>query len=98
MKPTDPLLARWETILAQKDAAPAIFNSSGEIVHTFRGIEERTGDFESRIDTFPAGSVIAVQIGNHQDWPSTFLACRRRQLVVLPIEQSINEQQCDAAL
>jgi long-chain acyl-CoA synthetase len=98
MKPTDPLLARWETILAQKDAAPAIFNSSGEVVHTFRGIEQRTGDFESRIDTFPAGSVIAIQFGNHEDWPSAFLACRRRQLVVLPLEQSINEQQRDAAL
>ncbi len=98
MKPTDPLLARWKTILSRKDTAPAIFNTGGELVRTFRGIEQRSRDFESRIDIFPAGSVIAVKIGNHEDWPSVFLACLRRKLVVLPIEQSVSEQQRDAAL
>src|SRR5207344_2737417 len=44
------------------------------------------------------GSVIAIQIGNHEDWPSILIACLRRQLVVLPLEQSMNDQQRDAAL
>jgi long-chain acyl-CoA synthetase len=39
-----------------------------------------------------------VQIGNHEDWPSVFIACLRKQLVVLPLDQSIREQQRDAAV
>src|SRR5438477_7494659 len=98
MKPTDLLLARWQSILAEKGTVPGIFNSSGEVVRTFRGIEERARDFESKIDIFPVGSVIAVQMGNHEDWPSVFLACLRRKLVVLPIEQSVSDHQRDTAL
>ena len=98
MKPTDSLLARWQTILAKKGTVPGIFNCRGEVVRTFRGIEERARDFESKIDIFPAGSVIAVQMGNHEDWPSIFLACLRRKLIVLPIEQSVSDQQRDTAL
>src|SRR4029077_2456055 len=38
------------------------------------------------------------QVGNHEDWPSLLIACLRRQVVVLPLEQSISDQQRDAAL
>ena len=48
--------------------------------------------------SFSAGAVVAVQIGNHEDWPAIFIACLRKQLVVLPLDQSIGEQQRDAAL
>ena len=41
---------------------------------------------------------MAVQIGNHEDWPAIFIACLRKQLVVLPLDQSIGAQQRDAAL
>src|SRR5436189_919980 len=44
-----------------------------------------------------AGSVIAIQIGNHEDWPSILIACLRKRLVVLPLEQSIRDQERDAA-
>src|SRR6266480_3646993 len=98
MKPKDALLERWEAILTQKVDAPAIFNTNGEIARTFRQINERARDFESKIDHFEVGSVIAVQIGNHEDWPSTLLACLRCGVVVLPLEQSITDQQCAAAL
>src|SRR5213075_230141 len=47
---------------------------------------------------FAPGSVIAIQIGNHQEWPSILIACLRSQLVILPLEQSISGQQRDAAL
>ena len=50
------------------------------------------------MEVFNAGSVIAIQIGNHEDWPSILIACLRRRLVVLPLEQSISDQQRDAAL
>src|SRR5438876_4687803 len=98
MKPNDGLLQRWEAIVSQKRDAPAIFNSRGRLVFTFRGIDKRARDFESKIKSFDAGSVVAIQIGNHEDWPSILIACLRRVVVVLPLEQSISDQQRDAAL
>jgi len=98
MKATDALLKRWEVILARKGDAPAIFNTRGQINRTFRAIDEYARKFESKIDSFAAGSVIAVQIGNHEDWPSILIACLRRGMIVLPLEQSISGQQRDAAL
>ena len=98
MKAKDGLLERWETILARKGDAPAIFNTRGQINRTFRAIDEYARKFESKIDRFAAGSVIAVQIGNHEDWPSILIACLRRGMIVLPLEQSISDQQRGAAL
>src|SRR3989454_8798307 len=98
MKPKDVLLQRWEAILAQKGDEPAIFNTRGQVHRTFRGIDERARGFEPKIDKFADGSVIAVQIGNHEDSPSIFIACLRRGVVVLPLEQSMSDQQRDAAL
>ena len=98
MKPKDILLQRWEAILAQKGDEPAIFNTRGQVDRTFRGIDERARGFEPKIDKFADGSVIAVQIGNHEDAPSIFIACLRRGIVVLPLERSISEQQREAAL
>ncbi|HWY50869.1 MAG TPA: class I adenylate-forming enzyme family protein [Chthoniobacterales bacterium] len=98
MKPKDALLERWETILARKGDAPAIFNTRGEAVRTFREIDGRTGDFELKIDQFTAGSVIGVQIGNREEWASILIGCLRRGIIVLPFEQSITVQQRDAAL
>ena len=40
---------------------------------------------------------IPIQIGNHEDWPSILLTCLRKELMVLPLEQSISNQQRDAA-
>jgi long-chain acyl-CoA synthetase len=98
MKPNDGLLERWEATVSQKRDAPAIFNSRGRVAFTFRGIDERARHFESKIESFDAGSVVAIQIGNHEDWPSILIACLRRGMVVLPLEQSISDQQRDAAL
>ena len=98
MKPKDVLLQRWEAILAQKGDEPAIFNTRGQVDRTFGGIDERARGFEPKIDKFADGSVIAVQIGNHEGAPSIFIACLRRRVVVLPLEQSISDQQRDAAL
>src|SRR5881394_581256 len=98
MKPKDVLLQRWEAILAQKGDEPAIFNTRGQVDRTFRGIDERARGFEPKIDKFADGSVIAVQIGNHEGAPSIFIACLRRGIVVLPLEQSISDQQRDAGL
>ena len=98
MKSEDPLLAAWEKTLSRKGDQPAIFNPTGQIARTFRQIEERARQFDAKIERFRAGEVIAVQIGNHENWPSIFVACLRKQLVVVPVEQSTSDEQRDAAL
>ena len=92
MKLRDILLERWNDILARKGDSPAILNTRGEIVRTFRQIDDHARDFEAKIDNLEAGRVLAVQIGNHHDWPVILIACLRRSVVVLPLEQSINDQ------
>jgi acyl-CoA synthetase (AMP-forming)/AMP-acid ligase II len=98
LKSQDPILAAWDKILSQKGTVAAILATSGEVLRTFRGIEEQARTFAGKIDMFNPGEVVAVQIGNHEDWPSILLACLRRQLVTLPLEQSISARERDAAL
>src|SRR2546429_2550953 len=93
MKSSDPLLQDWEKTIARKRDAPAIFATSGEVLRTFGDVEQRAWDLLRSIDVFHDDNVIAIQIGNHEDWPSIFIGCLRRHLVVLPLEQSISEQQ-----
>jgi long-chain acyl-CoA synthetase len=98
MKSTDPLLNAWRQTLRVAKDGPAIVNTCGEVLRKFADVEKRACDFEPNVEMFSPGSVIAIQIGNHEDWPSIFIACLRRHLVVLPLEQSMNDQQRDAAL
>jgi long-chain acyl-CoA synthetase len=98
MKSIDPLLDGWQQTLRRAKDRPAILNRHGEVLRKFRDIEERARNFEAKLEMFRAGSVIAIQVGNHEDWPSLLIACLRGQLVVLPLEQSISDQQRDAAL
>jgi long-chain acyl-CoA synthetase len=98
MKSSDALLAAWRHTLSRAQDSPAILNTRGEVVRRFSEIEEHARDFEGKLETFVAGSVVAIQIGNHEAWASIFIACLRRRLVVLPLEQSISGQQRDAAL
>ena len=98
MKHGDPLLFAWQTTISRKGDEAAIFDATGRIAQSFRNIEDHARAFEGKMDTLLPGAVVAVQIGNHEDWPAVFIACLRKQLVVLPLDQSIGEQQRDAAL
>jgi long-chain acyl-CoA synthetase len=98
MKSSDALLAAWQRTVGRAKDSPAILNMRGEVVRKFSEIDECARDFERKIEAFKAGNVIGIQIGNHEDWASILIACLRRQLVVLPLEQSISDQQRDAAL
>jgi long-chain acyl-CoA synthetase len=98
MKAPDPLLAAWHRTVSRKGDGAAVFDSTGKIARSFHDLEEGARAFHTKIDTLPAGAIVAVQIGNHPDWPSVFIACLRKQLVVLPLDQSIGERQRDAAL
>ena len=98
MKHGDPLLLAWQATISRRGDDPAVFDTSGRIARSFRDIEEHTRAFEAKMDKLLPGTVVAVQIGNHEDWPAVLVACLRKQLVVLPLDQSIGEQQRDAAL
>jgi long-chain acyl-CoA synthetase len=105
MKSEDPLLTAWDKTLARKGDAPAIFNTTGEVLRTFRGIEEHAWAVETTIAreleatgrSIKPHNVSAIQIGNHQDWPSFFLVCLRKRNVFLPIDESVPKEQADAA-
>ena len=98
MKDGDPLILAWQATISRKSGDAAIFDATGRVARTFRDIEEHACAFEAKIGELLPGAVVGVQIGNHEDWPAIFIACLRKQLVVLPLDQSIGEQQRDASL
>src|SRR5215475_15558200 len=98
MKHRDPLLLAWQTTISRKANDSAVFDATGRVARTFRDIEGHARAFEAKMDDLLPGAVVAVQIGNHEDWPAVFIACLRKQLVILPLDQSMGEQQRDAAL
>ncbi len=98
MKSTDALLDSWRQTLRRAKDRPAILTTHGQVLRKFRDIEEGACKFEPKLEMLMPGGVIAIQIGNHEDWPSILIACLRRHLVVLPLEQSVNDQQRDTTL
>jgi len=93
----DPILEAWEETREKNRQRAAILDAQGKIARTFSEIEGRADHFARQLETIEPGQVFAIQIGNHPDWPSLFLACLRKQLVVLPLEQTIAEEQKDNA-
>jgi len=93
----DPILEAWEETRTRNRDHVAIFDVDGKVLRTFSEIEERADHFARQLETIAPGQVFAIQIGNHPDWPSLFLACLRRQLVVLPLEQTISDEQKQSA-
>jgi len=98
MTSDDPLLAAWEETLVRKRHAAAIFNTDGTVARTFQQVDDEACEFARKIDIFESGGVIAVQIGNHASWPAVLVGCLRKGLVVAPVDESMPQQQRDAAL
>lgn len=96
---TDDLLAAWNETLARRSCAMAISDTQGEVVRTFAQIAAEAERVEAKLfDGLAAGSVIAIQIGNHPAWPACLLACLRRRLIALPLERAMAELERDTAL
>lgn len=95
---SDPLLEAWEETRQRDAARPAIFDTRGDVLRTFAQIEERARADEEMFAGFEAGEVVAIQIGNHPNWPSLLLACLRRRLIVLPLERTMSEQERESAI
>jgi len=93
----DRILEVWEATRTKNRDRAAIFDAQGRVARTFSEIEEGAEHFAAELKAIEPGRVVAIQIGNHPDWPSLFLACLRKQLVVLPLEQTIAEEQRKSA-
>ncbi|MEP7071444.1 MAG: class I adenylate-forming enzyme family protein [Verrucomicrobiota bacterium] len=92
---SDPLLRAWETVRRRRGEHSAILDARGEVARTFSGVEARAQLLGAELEEFAPGEVIALQPGNHPDWPSLLLACLRRQLVALPLERSLSDDERD---
>lgn len=93
--PGKALLVAWGETLARRAAEPAIYDSQRRVVFRFQEIEELSHGYALG---FTAGEILAVQIGNHPQWPALLLACLRRGVVVLPLEQTISAPERASAL
>ncbi len=102
MKREDPLLAAWSATLARRRRESALFDSQRRVLLRFGEIEELSHRYETEegagLKDFTPGEIVALQIGNHAHWPALFLACLRRGVVVLPIEQTVSERERASAL
>jgi long-chain acyl-CoA synthetase len=97
---SDLVLAAWDETLRRRARDMAIGNPLGETVRTFSDIDEEARRIvrERLSDSLVPGSVIAVQLGNHPSWPAWLLASLKRELVVLPLEPEIAEEERETVL
>lgn len=85
------LLTAWKRTLGWRGAAAAIFDPTGGTLRTFAGIELEALKIARLFHNLPAGSVVAVQLGNSERWPEVLLALWRRELVPMPLEDYVSE-------
>jgi long-chain acyl-CoA synthetase len=93
----DPILTAWERTRDNNRDRAAIFDSQGKVARTFLDIDDRARQLADELKRFAPGQVLAIQIGNHPDWPPLLLACLRKRIVVLPLEQTISDEQRTSA-
>ncbi len=88
---TNPILDAWKATLARKADAPAIFDSNGEVVSTFRDIELAAANaIPTEIQALGQGSVVAIQLGNAPCLPGILLALWRGGFVPLLLDRSLD--------
>ncbi len=99
MKTEDPLLVAWAETLRRRRDVPAIFDTQRHVLCRFGEIEVLSRHYENGpLKDLRAGEILAIQIGNHAHWPALLLACLRREIVVLPLEQTVSDQERASAL
>ncbi|HSI15186.1 MAG TPA: class I adenylate-forming enzyme family protein [Chthoniobacter sp.] len=83
--PENPILAAWQNTLGRFGQQPAIFAPTGGVLRTFMEIGLESLKVGRLFDRLPPHSVVAVQIGNSEQWPELLLALWRHQLIPLPL-------------
>jgi long-chain acyl-CoA synthetase len=92
------LLGAWKEVLGRAGDQPALLDEKGKVQRTFHDVEARAGELEELLRDLRRRQMVAIQIGNHVDWPSLLLACWRRDLIVLPLERGMTRHERDTAL
>ncbi len=92
------LLNAWWATLGWRGNAPAILDPRGELLRTFFEIEIEALKIVRMLDHIPAGSVVAVQLGNGERWPEVLLALWRRGLVPLPLGDHLDDTEMAVTL
>ncbi|MGZ4983695.1 MAG: class I adenylate-forming enzyme family protein [Chthoniobacterales bacterium] len=98
MKSTDAIVAAWEKTLTRKADAPAIFDTQGAVLRTFRSIDENARAIEASLTGRRKGELFPIGIGNRPEWPAMLIAALRRGLIALPMDASMTEEQRTVAL
>lgn len=96
--PENVLLTAWRQTLARRGAAVAIMDARGLPRRTFAGIESGAQAFGAQCDGVPAGSVVAVQLGQDAAWPEVLLALWRRRLIPLLLPDYLEATELAATL
>lgn len=89
--PENALLTAWKSTLGRRGTAAAILHPGGATLRTFVGIELEALKVARMFGRIPAGSVVAVQLGNSEVWPEVLLALWRRKLVPMPLADDVSE-------
>ncbi|MDQ6809473.1 MAG: acyl--CoA ligase [Verrucomicrobiota bacterium] len=95
----DALLAAWAKVVERFSDHAAIFETSGAVARSFREIDAEATQLEKgELSPVSAGSVVAIETGNHFAWPALLIACLRRRAVILPLESTMGERDRSAAI
>ncbi len=81
----NPILAAWQATLARFGQQPAIYAPTGRVLRTFMQIGLEALKVGRLFDRIPPHSVVAVQIGNSEQWPELLLALWKHQLIPMPL-------------
>ena len=84
----NPILTRWEQIVAAKKREPAILAPDGSILRTFAGLEEEACRWADQIIDQPS-EAICLQTGNCVAWPALLLAGWRTDHALVPMENEM---------
>ena len=76
-------------MLEARGSEAAIFSEDGQTIRTFADIESERQTWRQKLASYPAGSVLLVQLGNEPVWPALFLACLDLKVIMAPLELEI---------
>ncbi|HEY2124914.1 MAG TPA: class I adenylate-forming enzyme family protein [Chthoniobacterales bacterium] len=88
---SDPIVDRWEGTVRRQPDRPALFDATARVLRTFAEIEVEAARWEEQFAALQAGTVLAVQIGNHPAWPAVLIAGLRREIIILALETTITD-------
>lgn len=85
----NPILRRWDEVVATRKRSGAIFAPDGTEERTFASIEEEAKRWTDRLARQSVSGAVSLQIGNSAEWPAILLAVWRSGRALLLMEREI---------